>query len=116
MYTGVDFAGPIYVCGCEDISQKARICLFTCYVTRDVHLEATPDQSTETFLPEKILCQKRLTWQVHIRQRQNIQGCIQVPQDCSNIVQSRNISLAWEQNGYSMWNVRHGGEVHLRGW
>ena len=49
-YTGVDFAGPIYVRGSDDVSQKAWICLFTCYVTRAVHLEATSDQSTETFL------------------------------------------------------------------
>ena len=49
-YTGVDFAGPIHVHGSDDVSQKAWICLFTCYVTRAVHLEATPDQTTETFL------------------------------------------------------------------
>ena len=49
-YTGVDFAGPIHVRGSDGVSQKAWICLFTCYVTRAVHLEATADQSTETFL------------------------------------------------------------------
>ena len=49
-YTGVNFAGPIYVRGTENVSQKVWICLFTCYVTRAVHLEAVPDQSTETFL------------------------------------------------------------------
>ena len=56
-YTGVDFAGPIHVRGSDDVSQKAWICLFTCYVTRAVHLEATPDQSTETFLQ----CLKRFS-------------------------------------------------------
>ena len=47
-YTGVDFAGPIHVRGSDDVSQKDWICLFTCYATRGVHLEATTDQSTET--------------------------------------------------------------------
>jgi hypothetical protein len=49
-YTGVEFAGPIHVRDSDGVSQKAWICLFTCYVTRAIHLEATPDQSTETFL------------------------------------------------------------------
>ena len=49
-YTGVDFAGPLYVCGHKDLPQKMWICLFTCYVTRAVHLEVVADQSTETFL------------------------------------------------------------------
>ena len=49
-YTSVDFAGPIRVCGFDDVSQKAWIYVFMCYITRAAHLEATPDQSTETFL------------------------------------------------------------------
>ncbi len=49
-YTGVDFAGPIYVRGSDGASQKSWIYLFTCYVTRAVHLDATPNQSTDTFL------------------------------------------------------------------
>ena len=49
-YTGVDFAGPIYVRGRGGAPEKSWICLFTCYVTRAVHLDATPDQTTSTFL------------------------------------------------------------------
>lgn len=47
--TGVDFAGPLYVK--EDGSVKrSYIALFTCAVTRAVHLELVSDQSTEKFL------------------------------------------------------------------
>ena len=49
-YTGVDFAGPLYVHGYENFTQKVWICLFTCYVTRAVHLDVVPNQSTETFI------------------------------------------------------------------
>ena len=45
-YTGVDFAGPLQVRSYD----KVWICLFTCYVTRAVHLDVVPDQATETFL------------------------------------------------------------------
>ena len=49
IYTGVDFAGPLHVRGYET-STQVWICLFTCYVTRAVHLDVVADQSTETFL------------------------------------------------------------------
>jgi hypothetical protein len=50
-YTGVDFAGPLYIRS-FGLTQdnKAWICLFTCLVTRAVHLDITTDMSTETFL------------------------------------------------------------------
>ena len=47
--TGVDFAGPLYV-KADDSVKKSYIALFTCAVTRAVHLELVSDQSTETFL------------------------------------------------------------------
>ncbi|CAI5682672.1 unnamed protein product [Oreochromis niloticus] len=47
--TGVDFAGPLYV-KTEDSVKRSYIALFTCAVTRAVHLELVSDQSTETFL------------------------------------------------------------------
>ena len=52
------FAGPlsIRVPGTSTAS-KVWICLFTCFVTRAVHLDAVPDQSTQTF----IRCLKRFT-------------------------------------------------------
>ena len=47
-YTGVDFAGPLTIR--TDSETKAWICLFTCFVTRAVHLDIVIDLSTSTFL------------------------------------------------------------------
>lgn len=47
--TGVDFAGPLYV-KARGHPTKAYIALFTCAVTRAVHLELVSDQTTENFL------------------------------------------------------------------
>ncbi|XP_038162876.1 uncharacterized protein LOC119797746 [Cyprinodon tularosa] len=47
--TGVDFAGPLYV-KTQNSMTKAYIALFTCAVTRAVHLELVSDLSTENFL------------------------------------------------------------------
>ena len=56
MYTAVDFAGPLYLRGKEaSDSTKVWICLFTCCVTRAIHLELVLDMSTTTF----IRCVKR---------------------------------------------------------
>ena len=51
-YTGVDFAGPLYVKTNDPIpnSDKVWICLYTCCVTRAVHLDLVPNLSTHTFL------------------------------------------------------------------
>ena len=55
-FTGVDFAGPLLVrATLTSPSTKVWISLFTCYVTRAVHLDVVPDQSTLTF----IRCLKR---------------------------------------------------------
>ena len=55
-YTGVDFAGPLYITSPRDpqsnesVSEKVYICLFTCASTRAVHLELTRDLSVNSFL------------------------------------------------------------------
>ena len=43
--TGVDFTGALYV---RDPT-KAYICLFTCGLSRAIHLEAVRDLSVDTF-------------------------------------------------------------------
>lgn len=53
-YTGVDFAGPVFVRSGAS-SSKVWICVFTCLVTRAIHLDIVPDLSTETF----VRCLKR---------------------------------------------------------
>ena len=47
--TGLDYLGPLYV-RISDSSKKVWICLFTCLVTRAIHLELVSDMSTEEFL------------------------------------------------------------------
>ena len=55
-FTDVDFAGPLMIrTDGPNKSAKAWICLFTCFVTRAVHLDIVLDMSTETF----IRCLKR---------------------------------------------------------
>ena len=55
-YTGVDFAGLLVICTSRSSqSNKVWMTLFTCYITRAVHLDAVPDQSTPAF----IRCLKR---------------------------------------------------------
>ena len=51
-YTGVDFAGPVSVRkgGVSSDNVKVWICVFTCLVTRAIHLDVVCDLSTETFL------------------------------------------------------------------
>ena len=50
-YSGVDFAGPLYIKQ-DDGSESAKvwIALFTCCVTQAVHLELVPDLTAKTFL------------------------------------------------------------------
>lgn len=47
--TGVDFAGPLYV-KTQSSMAKAYVALFTCAVTRAIHLELVSDMSTEHFV------------------------------------------------------------------
>ena len=47
---GIDFAGPLYVKDKSNVMQKHYIALFTCCVTRAIHLELVEDLSTSTFI------------------------------------------------------------------
>ena len=48
-YTGVDYFGPLYI-KTKIENQKVWVCLFTCLVTRAVHLELIQNMSTEQFI------------------------------------------------------------------
>ena len=56
-YTGVDYAGPLFVKREGNLSNKVWICLFTCTVTRGVHLDVVRELSAPAF----IQCFKRFT-------------------------------------------------------
>jgi len=47
-FTGINFTGALFVRGEQE--SKAYICLFTCAVTRAVHLEVVTDLTVECFL------------------------------------------------------------------
>ena len=65
-YTGVDFAGPLFVRSVSSSSSsKVWICLFTCLVTRAIHLDIVSDLSTTTFI-WAICSQTRPTPQVSV--------------------------------------------------
>ena len=50
-FTGVDFAGPLYVKpSSQERGQKAWLCLYTCPVTRAIHLDLIPNLNTLTIL------------------------------------------------------------------
>ncbi|XP_054711322.1 uncharacterized protein LOC129220912 [Uloborus diversus] len=60
---GIDFAGPVYVKNYKDM-QKSYIVLFTCAVTRAVHLELVSNMSTQAFLLvfRRFLTKERTQW------------------------------------------------------
>ena len=50
-YTGVDLAGPLYIKDKESTTNnKVWICLFTCCITRAVHLDIVLHMTVEAFL------------------------------------------------------------------
>ena len=49
LHTGVDFAGPLVYRKKDKSEGKAYIIIFTCAVTRAVHLETSKSQSAEEF-------------------------------------------------------------------
>ncbi|XP_065213342.1 uncharacterized protein LOC135840645 [Planococcus citri] len=50
-YVGVDVLGPLYVCKKKGTDKKKNwICLFTCLITRAVHLEQLEDMTSEELL------------------------------------------------------------------
>ena len=50
-FTGLDYAGPLYVKGAnKNAEEKVWICLYTCCVTRAVHLDLVPNLISEAFV------------------------------------------------------------------
>ncbi|XP_053403147.1 uncharacterized protein LOC128558271 [Mercenaria mercenaria] len=55
--TGLDYLGPLYIKTSGEY-RKVWVCLFTCLVTRAVHLETVHDTSTEEFLLALFIAQR----------------------------------------------------------
>ena len=97
-YTAVDFAGPMYV-GREKGKEgdKVWICLFTCCVTRAIHLDLVRDMSTDTFiralkrfsarrgLPKRILSDNAKTFKAAAKLLKTIFDCQKVKHYLSNV-------------------------------
>lgn len=49
-YVRIDLLGPLYVKSLNRPQQKVWICLYTCSVTRAIHLDIVPDLTTNAFL------------------------------------------------------------------
>ena len=49
-YIGIDYAGPLYVKSFNSPQQKVWIWLYTCCVTRAIHLDLVPDLTAQAFL------------------------------------------------------------------
>ena len=49
-YTGVDFVEPLYVKNHSGPQQKVWICLYTCCVTRAIHLDLVPSLTASSFM------------------------------------------------------------------
>lgn len=49
-HTGVDFAGPLYIKQPGSREAKVWIALYTCCITRAVHLDLVPDVTATTFI------------------------------------------------------------------
>ena len=50
-FTGVDFAGPLYVKSSKcDLGGKVWVCVYTCCVTRAIHLDILSNMSLEFFI------------------------------------------------------------------
>jgi len=69
--TGVDFAGPLYVKQPEGNQMKVWIVLYTCCVTRAVHLDLVCDMSAPTFIRSF----SALEEVYYLRQWQGLSGC-----------------------------------------
>lgn len=74
LYTAIDFDGPLYAHSKgTSRSEKVWICLFTCCVTRAIHLELVPDLTTTTYpMLKKVCSQKRFTKDDCLRQHKDL--------------------------------------------
>ena len=50
-YTGVDYAGPLFIKSVNSSGEsKVWICFYTCCIVRAIHLEVVPDLTAQSFI------------------------------------------------------------------
>ena len=89
------------------------ICLFTCLVTRAVHIDVVTDMSSETF----IRCLKRFAARRGIPQKflsDNGRQLHVLSRQCSRNNLCKTICLEEVWNGFLILKRLHGGEEYLR--
>ena len=76
--TGVYYTGELLI-GDNNGPRKVYICLFTCAVTRAIHLEAVNDLSSNKFLLafRRFASRRSLTIEIDQRQRYIFHSCLQ---------------------------------------
>ena len=64
---GVDYAGPLIYKINKTKDGKAYILLFACSLTRSIHLELLPDQTTENFIKsfKRFIARRGRPWKVY---------------------------------------------------
>ena len=110
-YTGVDFAGPLYLKGAST-SPKVWICLFTCCVTRAVHLDLVQDLSTSSFIRclKKFVARRGLPTRIVSDNGKTFKSAAKV---LRSIVSSDGTPLAWAYSGHSTSQRPLGGVESL---
>ncbi len=78
--TGVDFAGPLYVKNASNRTDKVYIALFSCCVSRALHLDLVKDLSTEECLarrgtPALIVSNNTKTFKASVKALKKLYNC-----------------------------------------
>ena len=100
-FTGIDFTGAISVKKNSTIS-KCYIALFTCFVTRAVHLEVVQDNSEEEFLRAltRFSCRRSLPTTIYSDNATTFVGASRTLSDLVNLDEvqsfSARINLSWK--------------------
>ncbi|XP_060551271.1 uncharacterized protein LOC132712851 [Ruditapes philippinarum] len=103
--TGLDYLGPLFI-KTEKDPKKVWICLFTCLVTRAVHLEMVEDMTTEEFLlafrrfiaqrgtPEMVISDNALQFKAANKTLENVLKNVLISEDVQNY--ASNAKIKWK--------------------
>ncbi|XP_046869348.1 uncharacterized protein LOC124461992 [Drosophila willistoni] len=117
--TGIDFAGPFDIksfTGRACRISKGYVCVFVCFSTKAIHLEATSDLSTEAFLAAfaRFVSRRGCPQQVQSDNGKNFVGASRVlEKDFLNATQQKILSHYSHQN--LSWHFIPPGAPHMGG-